>query len=174
MPMNNFLKLPILLTFTITVIFGCTSGEKIKTLRSIDIKVSNVQNNEDESIKSKTSEEIRSAYNNYLTNTSTNDISRKTALKRLTELEFEVSNKIDSIIKTDDIAEEHLEKLQREKLLQTINLLNITLTDYPKANDKDKTLYQLAKAYDQNGEFDKSVDALTKLISISLGRSIAP
>ncbi len=109
---------------------------------------------------------IREAYAEYLKHASKQDISRVDALQRLAQLEFQL---IDRLSRNNG---EHSEgtlaledSLHNAALDRSIELLETTLRDYPNANNNDKSLYQLARAYDQRGEYDKSLDTLRTLVS---------
>lgn len=159
-------------TIIITLIFilfsvtGCGSApEKRKTIREIDV-VSNQQRAQKVFIKPKSKADIRKAYSDYLKFASKEDKSRIDAINRLAELEFELSNKLQQEkenLKTSN-NEELDDRLYDERLQKTIELLSTSLKDYPKAKGNDKILYQLAKAYDHNGDADLSEKTLIKLV----------
>ena len=119
-------------------------------------------------IAPKTDEEIRQAYAEYLKNADTNadDNVRISALTRLAELEFSYSNKLlqeKQPLESSD-SDTLADQLYRERLNKTIELLATSLRDYPDAKNNDSLLYQIAKAYDQNGEHQYSIDALITLV----------
>ena len=146
-------------------LYSCKSDSARPSLADIDVKSENQAKNK-VFIKPKSEEEIRKAYANYLKNSGSDDNSRIDALSRLAELEFDYSNKLlrdkEKLNKTNsDAAEDALYEAQLDK---TINLLKTAINDYPKAKNNDTLLYQLAKAYDQKGEHQESIDTLVKLV----------
>ena len=131
-----------------------------------DIDVSTTQKTQSKVfIKPKSDEEIRNAYADYLQNAGADDRSRLDALSRLAELEFNYGNKL---LQQENASSEEKDKIAdkrfNKRLDKTIKLLKTSLKDYPNSKDNDTLLYQLAKAYDQRGEHQKSIKALTKLI----------
>ena len=56
------------------------------------------------------------------------------------------------------------DKIYNDSLDRSIELLQTLLHDHPNAGNNDKTLYQLARAYDQRGQNDKSLDTLSRLV----------
>lgn len=154
----------IVITILILAMLGACSGPAVKrsTLREVDV----VGTKEVRTGKFKTpksDEDIRKAYAEYLEHASKNDKSRINALNRLAELEFELSEQIlkNKNNQGNDVLDD---KLYNAKLDRTIELLNTSLRDYPDAEGNDQTLYQLAKAYDQKGEYDKSRLTLEKIV----------
>ncbi len=130
-----------------------------KTLKDIDNKA--VTNTAQQSKKITTSEsDIRDAYINYLKHASKSDLSRADALNRLAAIEFKLSEEL-----LQNSAEEDAQaKLAMAKISRTIELLETSIKDYPKAKHNDVTLYQLAKAYDQQGNYDATHQALARLV----------
>jgi len=149
--------------FLAIFIYSCSSTLKTNTLRDVDITTNS--NNKPRSFgSSKNDDDIRAAYAEYLRHASKNDISRLDALQRLAQLEFDLSEKLDKnrgkqTDKTQDIED----KIYNETLDRSIELLKTSLRDYPNSKKNDKTLYQLAKAYDQRGEYENSISTLEKL-----------
>ncbi|RDH83853.1 MAG: hypothetical protein DIZ80_06880 [endosymbiont of Galathealinum brachiosum] len=117
-------------------------------------------------IKPKSEEEIRSAYTKYLENADEDDSSRLEALSRLAELEFSYSDKL--LQKQEKLSQDQKDIIDdrafNSRLNKTILLLITSLSDYPESKNNDTLLYQLAKAYDQRGDHQESVDSLTKLV----------
>lgn len=152
---------------SITALTSCSSPiQKRATLGDVDVigirqaKTSNFVQPES------SDDEILKAYANYLKHASKDDRSRVTALNRLAQLEFELSEKLlkNKGNTTTDEIESLDDKLYNAKLDRTIELLNTSIRDYPDAKNNDKTLYQLAKAYDQKSEPDKALVTLKKLV----------
>ncbi|WP_444993983.1 tetratricopeptide repeat protein [Aliikangiella sp. IMCC44359] len=162
--MNKLIKNTSTLLLSVCLITACQTVEKKATLRDIDRTGSEQQGSTGTFIKPKSEEEIRRAYNNYLSNTDKNDKSRQNAINRLAELEFEVSNKLEQENSSNDIKDEIREQLYNKKLNKAIELFKTSLTDYPKAKGNDNVLYQLAKAYDQKGDYNNSINTLYQLI----------
>jgi len=152
-------------TITIFIVACSSNTPQRATLRDVDI-IGNRHSKTGEFIRPRSDDEIRKAYADYLQHASKDDHSRITALNRLAQLEFELSEKL---IKSkngsgSDDTEILDEKLYNAKLDRTIELLNISIRDYPDAKDNDKTYYQLANAYYQKGEPDKTISTLNVLV----------
>ena len=155
----------VLMACTLICVTSCSAPLKRATLRDVDV-ISTKKNSSGLVVKPKSEEEIKQAYSEYLKYAAKNDKSRLDALQRLAQLEFDLSEKM---IKSKGKANENVEQLEDEMFQTTLNhtieLLQTALHDYPNAKDNDRALYQLAKAYDQRNEHDKSIDALTKLVN---------
>jgi len=113
----------------------------------------------------KNEEEIRQAYENYVKYTAKDDKSRLAALTRLAEIEFEIGDKLrrEQQAEKDAGKSDLQDSLYLARLDKTIELLTTSLNDYPKAKNNDQLLYQLAKAYDQKGDYGSSLSTLKKL-----------
>ncbi len=151
--------------FVIFLLSACSAAEKKATLHSIDKTNINQKSNNRVFIKPKSAKEIRDAYTHYLATANKSDKSRQLAISRLAELEFEVSNKLmlEQEESSNHTSDEIDEQLYTYKLKKTIELLRTSITDYPKAKGNDKILYQLAKAYDQVGDYENSIQTLHQL-----------
>lgn len=147
------------------LVTACASSVKTHTLRDIDV-VGDRNNSSTSYIAPKNAEDIRAAYAEYLKHASKNDISRIDALQRLAQLEFDLTAKLDKPkgVQTDN-TQDIEDSIYNETLDRSIELLKTTLRDYPKSKHNDKTLYQLAKAYDQRGFYDKSISTLQELVT---------
>ncbi len=136
-----------------------------KTIRSIDI-VSKQQQHSKVFIQPKSTADIRKAYAEYLQHASIEDKSRLDAITRLAEIEFELSSKLQQ--ENENLENGNKQQLDDQlynaRLQKTIDLLNTSLRDYPKAKGNDRILYQLAKAYDHNGDSLLSEKTLQKII----------
>ena len=152
------------ITFILLLLSACKE-EKQSSLADIDIST-NIESKNKVFIKPKTDEEIRTAYTNYLNNAGADDSSRLAVLTRLAELEFSYSDRL--LQQQESLSPEEKEafddKLYGTRLDKTITLLSTSLKDYPKSKNNDTLLYQIAKAYDQRGDHQESVDALSRLI----------
>ena len=160
---NNRMRYTSLLILAL-LLSACANAPKHHTLADIDIS-GHRSAGKATPANEKNQKEIRAAYAEYLKHASKNDISRIDALQRLAQLEFELTQKLETnkgvqTEKTQDIED----KIYYATLDRSIDLLKTTLHDYPKAKDIDKTLYQLAKAYDQRGLYDKSIATLKQLV----------
>ncbi len=146
----------------LAIITAC-SNSPVKRATIADVDISGIIK-KGENLAPKSSEDIRKAYANYLKYASKQDKSRVDALNRLAQIEFELSeqllqdNNSDTIEALDD-------QLYNEKLNRTIELLNTSLNDYPNAKNNDETLYQLAKAYDQKGNYELTLATIEKLVN---------
>lgn len=147
-----------------SVVSACQQTPVTSTLRDIDTVKSGTKHAEI-FIKPKSDEEIRQAYAEYLKYSATNDNSRMSAINRLAELEFRLSENLikEKESKNPNAASEISDAQYDARLDKTIELLETALHDFPDAKNNDKVLYQLAKAYDQRGLHNKSIKALTSL-----------
>jgi len=159
-PFKQIKRWPLLICCLSLLLSACGEEENSRqTLQSID----NTEQEQSRDIKRSiaTSEsDIRDAYINYLKHASKSDLSRADALNRLAAIEFKLSEEL----LLSSATEEAETKLANDKLNRTIELLETSIKDYPKAKHNDVTLYQLAKAYDQKGEYEQTHQALKKLV----------
>lgn len=146
------------------LLFACASEPRKPSLADIDIPDKKVIQSK-VLIKPKSEEEIMKAYTDYLNSASVDDSSRVNALNRLAELEYTYSNRL---LKDRDIeaelSDQIEDKLYLARLDKTIQLLSTSLKDYPAAKNNDVIMYQLAKAYDQKGDHQESIDTLNMLV----------
>ena len=117
-------------------------------------------------IKPKTEEEIRKAYTEYLNDAASDEETRLNALTRLAELEYSSGN---SLVQgrsgaADEAADAEETRLYRQRLERSILLLTTSLQDFPDAPGNDSLFYQLAKAQDQFGDTDASIESLNVLV----------
>lgn len=161
MTSNKFFPLAACIFFSVSALLtSCSTNETIstpKTLADIDT-VSQARAARNIDVKKKSKKDVLEAYRQYIATAPAGDISRQRALTRLAELELEVSNEL---LESD---ENETQLTQYDSAINnTINLLETTLKDYPKAENNDKVLYQLAQAYDRTNQYEKSIEALKKL-----------
>jgi outer membrane protein assembly factor BamD (BamD/ComL family) len=163
MTIKFILKLNIVL-ITLLVLTACKSSVEETSLADIDVSEAQKTKNK-VFIKAKSEDEIREAYTNYLNNAGDDDNARLDALSRLAELEFSYSDKL--LQKQETLSKQEKEDFDdrqyNARLDKTISLLSTSLKDYPNSKNNDTMLYQIAKAYDQRGQHQESVDALTQL-----------
>ena len=154
-----------LLLVTLVLLASCAGQtQKRATLRSVDISGAK-ESSSGRYLTPKSDADIRIAYSEYLRYASKKDRSRISALNRLAELEFELSEKLLKKKGDENTDVETLDnKLYNAQLDRTIELLNTSLRDYPNAKGNDKTLYQLAQAYEQRGQFELSHTTLAELV----------
>lgn len=145
---------------------GCGSQpEREQTLGDIDLStqskskadVQGKSQNQNEqastaNAKEKTNAAVKQAYYEYIKSADEKDEQRAIAARRIAELELSNQSAAPEEAGFD------------QTLRSTINLLNKALADFPNAEGNDRTLYQLAKAYDQLGESEKAVATLEKLV----------
>lgn len=159
------LKYIAIIIFITLFVSACKDDKKQPSLADIDVS-SNKKTKSKVFIKPKTNEEVRAAYTDYLSNAGAGDNARLDALSRLAELEFNYSDKL--LQQKENLSPEEKQnfddKIYDARLNRTITLLETSLADYPKSKNNDTLLYQIAKAYDQRGDHQKSVDALNQLI----------
>lgn len=155
-----------LFVLSLLLLAGCQTVRPEAKPSLADIDVSDEKNEGKKVyIKPKSVEEIRTAYSNYLNSATVDDRSRIEALARLAELEFNFSNQLLKEKEASDSEDDtQIDKVYQQRLQKTINLLSTALNDYPNAKNNDTLLYQIAKAYDQNGQSDESTEALSTLV----------
>lgn len=161
MTSNKFFPLAACIFFSLSALLtSCATHEEVstpKTLADIDT-ASKARAARNVDVKKKSKKDVLEAYRQYIATAPAGDISRQRALTRLAELELEVSNEL---LESDE-SEDQLTQYD-SAINNTINLLETTLKDYPKAENNDKVLYQLAQAYDRTNQYEKSIEALKKL-----------
>lgn len=143
---------------------ACATPPAPRTLGDIDITGSHLQHANAPPVPRST-DEIREAYAKYLNHSGNSDRSRATAINRLAELEFELGNKIaheKNLLKSTD--EEKIDTAYINRLNKMIELISYSLSEYPDSQGNDKLLYNLANAYEQKGDVDRSVEALDKIV----------
>jgi len=163
---NNYKQL-YLIVFIASILSACSNNtvKERQTLRILDRKTE-LKKEPKKNIQKHSDEEIRNAYANYLSNANLSDNSRQVAINRLAELEFEISNRL--TLERDDLSDSETEEIEERQYLAKINrsidLFSISLRDYPKAKGNDRVIYQLAKVYDQKGDYEQSNKMLIQLI----------
>jgi cellulose synthase operon protein C len=153
----------LLLASAVFILVACSAPVKRTTLGDIDY-VGKKQTPSRATLAPKNQDEIRRAYLEYLQHVSKDDKSRIDALQRLAQLEFELSDARNKDAHSDALGSE-MDSLYYASIDRSIGLLQTLLRDHPGAENTDKTLYQLARAYDQRGLFDKSNETLTQLVN---------
>lgn len=158
------MKYPALITLTL-ILSSCAAVHKSGTLADIDIS-GGIHQADKSHLTRKNEQQIRAAYAEYLKHAGKNDLSRRDALQRLAQLEFKLTEQLEQNNGVQNSKTQSMEdKLYYATLDRSITLLKTSLHDYPKAKNNDRTLYQLAKAYDQRGYYDKSISTLKTLVS---------
>lgn len=152
----------LLLCIFVFALVSCASNERRNTLRELDT-INNTKKQNIVYIKPKTTEEIKSAYLDYLKHAKSNNRARMTAISRLAEIEFDLSDKILEKNKSKDNNADVEDHAYNARLDKTIELLSTSLRDYPNEKSNDKIMYQLSKAYEQRGFYKKSIKTLKKL-----------
>ena len=153
-----------LLLIIASLISACSTPKPQRaTLRDVDI-IGPRQAQNNSATPRRSDDEIRKAYAEYLKHASKEDHSRITALNRLAQLEFELSEKLLKNKQDSDATDLLDDQLYNARLERTIELLSVSIRDYPNAKGNDKTYYQLANAYYQKGDYDKTIATLTQLV----------
>ncbi len=152
----------LILATIVIALSSCSSPAKRATLRDVDISGMR-QSRPGTQLEPGNPDNIRRAYMEYLRHVSKNDKSRVDALHRLAQLEFQLneekSREANNRGVDDDKDDSYLAGIDRN-----IELLQTLLRDHPDAAHADKTLYQLARAYDQRGLNDESIETLERLV----------
>lgn len=150
-----------ILLASVICVTACSTPVSRPTLRDVD-QTQVLQSQDSAFIAPRSAEEIKRAYAEYLKFASKSDLSRQDALLRIAQMEFNLSEKMAKEI-DQRLADEAEDSFLAASLNHTIELLLTSLRDYPDSKDNDKAYYQLAKAYDQRGEYEKSLEALQRL-----------
>ena len=146
---------------------ACGSATQPRTLADIDTRDNRLpiqKKNTPESV-AKSNRDIKKAYAEYLKHASKRDKFRTTAINRLAELEFELGDKLTqekNSLASDN--EDVIDAAYTDRLNTTVELITTSLAEYPEAKGNDVLLYNLANAYDQLGDVDKSVAALSTIV----------
>ncbi len=135
------------------------------TLNDVDISKGNSPK-ESVFLRPRSKAEIRAAYTEYLNNAAVDDKTRLYALTRLAELEYAGNNQFEqgNSEKLGEETQSPEEKLYYQRLQKTIELLSISIRDFPDAKGNDSLFYQLAKAQAQNSQHDESIESLSLLV----------
>lgn len=152
----------LLLASSVFILISCSAPVKHPTLGDIDY-VGKKQPPPSKLLAPKSQDDIRRAYLEYLRYVSKDDKSRTDALHRLAQLEFELSDARNKEVQSGAMSSVK-DELYNASIDRSIELLQTLLRDHPNAENTDKTLYQLARAYDQRGYYDKSLDTLAQLV----------
>lgn len=152
----------LILTVPVLALIACSAPVKHKTLRDIDFSGKRQVSSGTYSAP-KSPDDIRNAYLEYLKHASKNDKSRVDALQRLAQLEFEVSEAHNKQANDAAIGNGN-DKIYNDSLDRSIELLQTLIHDHPDAVNNDNALYQLARAYDERGLNEKSLEALSRLV----------
>ncbi len=142
---------------------ACATQQRHSTLRDLDIIKKDARQNIIY-IKPKTSEEIKAAYLEYLKHANSNNKARMTAISRLAEIEFDLSDKLLDNRKKVTGKEIWDDNKYYARVNKTIELLTTSLQDYPKEKNNDRLIYQLSKAYEQKGDIGNPIKQLEKLV----------
>lgn len=160
--MTNFTQTSIIALLS-CLLFACASGERKQTLADLDISD---QRNSHSSVyvKPKSEDEIKQAYYEYIRNASKSDTSRQAAINRIAAMELSLTNKI---LAESEVSENEViaDKMYQQSLERAAELLATSLSDFPDAENNDKTLYQLARTLDQLGRGNEAIAALNTLVN---------
>ncbi|MGQ9424424.1 tetratricopeptide repeat protein [Gilvimarinus sp. F26214L] len=149
--------LVLLLTALTAGLGACSTTPEVSTLGSLDIRQADSPGNE-VFVKPKSEAEVKQAYYEYISKSSSGESSRLLAMSRLAEMEIQ---RLNSMLKEDDGTIE--DAVYRESLSRTLELLDASLREFPDAANNHETLYQLAHTHEQLGNHDSSLAALEEL-----------
>lgn len=149
--------LPTLSLATLALLTGCIGSQPVRTLDSLDLRQGSWAGS-DIFVEPRSEDEVRAAYDNYIQRSSEGESGRLLAIQRLAELEISRLNKLTSPTDAEPDDSQVRATLERSR-----DLLQISLREFPKASNRDETLYQLARILDQLGEADESAAALAEL-----------
>ncbi len=153
----------LLLALSVFALISCSAPVvKRTTLGDIDY-VGKKKDTSSVLLAPKSQDDIRRAYLEYLKHVSKEDKSRVDALHRLAQLEFKLSDARSRDAHSEATGNSK-DELYNASIDRSIELLQTLLRDHPGAENTDKTLYQLARAYGQRGLFDKSLETLAQLV----------
>lgn len=110
--------------------------------------------------ETKSKDQIKSAYYDYIKDAAKDDRFRVQAATRIAELELALDQSAAGTAKDLDAENAQFDQTVRN----TIRLLEDTLRDFPDAEGSDHTMYQLAKAHDQIAASEQAVAVLENLV----------
>jgi len=144
-------KLPLVLVLTVAA-SGCSilGNDKEPTIASLGKRPVQL---EDKPVVASESEAI-SAYRAFLASADDTD-ERPQAMRRIADLNLE----------KDVMPEAGATTLQLPEAHESIELYQNVLTLYPEREDNDSVLYQLARAYEMDGQPQQSLQTLTRLVN---------
>ncbi len=119
---------------------------------------------------------VRQAYQDYLANAAKEAVNRRSALKRLAELEIDYFEQLLAANTTKRSANREAAKSQATKspvtkselnshLTKGIQLFNTLLQDYPQHEKNDAVLYQLISAYEKADDRAGAMEAMQQLVN---------
>lgn len=141
---------------------SCTSVPKDKspTLKSLD--KSSVKIDRDAPVKGDVGK-AKENYENLLKDVQ-DEALRKQAMRRLADLEMKAGEELPQHDTSVASAEDARDPAAGTDFKKAIDLYQGLLKSYPNSPDNDRILYQLAKAYENVGEIDKSLQTLNTLV----------
>ena len=149
---------------SVLALISCSAPVKQQTLRDVDITGKKQVSSATSSRAKNSPDEIRRAYLEYLEHATKDDKSRVDALQRLAQLEFKLNEARNKDMHSNATGNDR-DEIYNASIDRSIELLQTLLRDHPNAENSDKTLYQLARAYDQRGMNDKSLETLAQLVT---------
>ena len=157
---NDFMKKSLIM---LSALLSACGTQQPLTLADIDRQPDQTGQTPDY-IKPKSDDEVKQAYADFIRNSTAGDKGRLSAISRLAQIEFELSEKRKDTLDPDQLAA-YEDRAYNAGLDRTIQLLSLTLRDYPDDPNNDQILYQLAQAFDQRGQYEQSISTLQRLIN---------
>ena len=164
-PINS---LPLLgIAMALMVLAGCATAPaptRGPTLATLDTGAGDdgVGRRSDHAVATVDRDQVRRAYQDYLARAGTRDNIRLAALNRLADIELAAAQRALAQDVPDDASSS--DAGFEKSVTATIELLSLSLQDYPNAPGNDRVLYKLAKAYDQAGKHSQSLAMLQRLV----------
>jgi len=161
----------ILIALCSALFVGCSAQQRVLTVADVEResagKVQPFKAGDTEK-EARVDVDIYQAYTAYVEQSEKGDHFRSIAISRLADLELEAELNEVEVAAAEPLSEELMaakkEEQIRIKLERTVDLLEMSLRDYPDIANNDEVLYRLAMTSSQLGEHIKSVDALEQLV----------
>ncbi|MCF6324371.1 MAG: hypothetical protein L3J89_08620 [Gammaproteobacteria bacterium] len=160
----------ILISLCGALVFGCSTNQRLLTVADVE-RESQIKDPLFETGKAAKEErlnvDIYQAYTAYIEQSEKGDHFRSIAISRLADLELEAEFNDAEVAAAEPLSEALMmakkEQQNRIKLERTMNLLEMSLRDYPDLGSNDEVLYRLAMISSQLDKHVKSADALEQL-----------
>jgi len=161
----------ILIALCGALVVGCSANQRLLTVADLE-RESQIQGQPFETSKAIKEErldvDIYQAYTSYVEQSEKGDHFRSIAISRLADLELETELNDVEVDAAEPLSEALMtarkKQQNRTKLERTMDLLEMSLRDYPDLGSNDEVLYRLAMISSQLDQHVKSVNALEQLI----------
>ncbi|VAW87785.1 hypothetical protein MNBD_GAMMA17-847 [hydrothermal vent metagenome] len=162
----------ILIALCATLIVGCSTNSRVLTVADVE-RESHIKDQLFETGKEAKEErlnvDIYQAYTSYVEQSEKGDHFRSIAISRLADLELEAEFNDAEVAAAEPLSEALMtvkkEQQNQIKLERTMDLLEMSLRDYPDLGSNDEVLYRLAMISSQLDKHIRSMDALEQLVA---------